>query len=261
MKLPGWAREPLVHFVGLGAVLYVGLTWGGSPPDPASRVIDVDRAQQAQLAAGFARVMGRAPTDAELDAAIARHVREEVLYREALKLGLDQGDAVVRQRMVAKMDMSASGAAELAEPDEATLRAFFEKNRARYAGAQTVSFEQRLFADEAAARAALASGRAGQSSSLPAAMAYTPQREVEARFGQQFARELGGLVVGEAWQGPIPSGFGWHIVRVTARGQAKADFAALRPPILNDWRAEQIEARKQRAYEILRGAYRVNIAK
>lgn len=261
MTLPGWAREPLVHFLALGALLYVGLTWGGTPVDPSSRVITVDGPRKAQLALAFEQVMGRAPTDAELDARIERYVREEVLYREALRLGLDQDDAVVRQRMVAKMDMTASAAAEIAEPDEAQLRAWFKANRARYAGERTTSFEQRLFTDEQAARAALADPGPARVSSLPGAMAQAPLREVEARFGQQFAAGLADVPADGKWHGPIPSGFGWHILRVTARASAEPDFEALRPRIANDWRSAEIAAREARAYAILRGAYRIDIAK
>ncbi|WP_324072472.1 MAG: peptidylprolyl isomerase [Erythrobacter sp.] len=262
MTLAGWTREPLVHFLGLGALLYVVLTWGGAPPDPASRVIKVDAAQKAQLALGFERVMGRAPTDAELDERITRYVREEVLYREALRLGLDQDDAVVRQRMVAKMDLTAGGAAELAEPDEAALQAFYKANQARYARTPLVSFEQRLFSGEAAARAALSgAGGTGQPSSLPASMNETSMPEIAVRFGQQFAQGLVSLPADGAWKGPIPSGFGWHIVRVSGRASAEPDFEALRPRLANDWRADQIAQRKQRAYEILRSAYRVDISR
>ncbi|MFN4020316.1 MAG: peptidyl-prolyl cis-trans isomerase [Erythrobacter sp.] len=261
MTLPGWAREPLVHFLALGAALYVGLTWGGTPVDPSSRVITVDAARKAQLALAFEQVMGRAPTDAELDARIERYVREEVLYREALRLGLDADDAVVRQRMVAKMDMTASAAAEIAEPDEAALRAFFKANQARYSGTRAVSFEQRLFSDEQAARAAMADPGPPRSASLPAAMDKAPLREIKVRFGQQFAQGLAGIPADGKWHGPIPSGFGWHIVRVTERSAAASDFEALRARIANDWRSAQIAAREERAYAILRSAYRVDIAR
>lgn len=269
MTLPGWTREPLVHFLALGAVLYVALTWGGVPVDPASRVITVDSAQKAQLALAFEQVMGRAPTDAELDARIERFVREEVLYREALRLGLDADDAVVRQRMVAKMDMSASAAAEIVEPDEVTLRAFFKANQARYAGARAISFEHQFYPDKAEAQAGLAGkigpgdpiSDAGYRTSLPLEMAEAPLREIEARFGKQFAEGLVGVAADGQWHGPIPSGFGWHIVRVTGRTSAEPDFAALRPRIANDWRSAQIAAREERAYAILRSAYRVDIAK
>lgn len=134
MTLPAWTREPLVHFLVAGFVLFVALTWSsGGAVDPASRVIDVDRETQAQLSLQFERTMGRAPTDAELDGAIERYVRDEVLYREAIRLGLDQGDAVVRRRLVSKMDLSASAAAEAAEPTDEALRTFYNANRDRYA--------------------------------------------------------------------------------------------------------------------------------
>ena len=257
---PGWTREPLVHFLGAGAAVFVALTWGGTPVDPASRVIDVGSEEQAQIALTFERTMGRAPTDAELDAAIERFVRDEVLYREALRLGLDQEDAVVRQRMVAKMDMSASAAAEAAEPDETTLRAFYEANAARYAGEAQVSFAQAYFANAAAARAALGAGTVrGEAISLPGAVTQMPMGEVQIRFGEEFARALAAIEPGEAWQGPVRSGFGWHLVRLTDRRGEPLDYDAVRERVANDWRSEQVAARKAKAFDILRSAYRVEI--
>ncbi len=260
MTLPDWTREPLVHFLALGAVIYFALTWGGETVDPASRVIEVDAEQQAEIALGFERLMGRSPTDAELDAAIDKYVRDEVLYREALRLGLDQGDAVVRQRMVAKMDQSASLAAEVAEPSEAALRTFYDENAQRYAGDVVVSFEQAFFADEAAARAAAGGTEVqGEAISLPARAEQMSALEVQALFGAQFARGLGELDSGDEWQGPVQSGFGWHLVRLLSREPVSENFEAVRDRVENDWRAAEIAARKARAYEVLRSAYRVEI--
>lgn len=260
MTLPGWAREPLVHFITLGAIVYVALTWGGTPVDPASRVITVGPEQQAQLSLGFERMMGRAPTDAELDAAIDRYVRDEVLYREALRLGLDQGDAVVRQRMVSKMDMSASLAAELADPDDTMLRAYFEANAADYAGEPSLTFEQALFAGEDEARLALETGAVqGTATSLPKGVNAMSASEVQARFGEQFARNLAELEPRDEWQGPVPSGFGWHLVRLTQRTALDPSFDAVREEVENDWRSAETAARKERAFEVLRSAYRIEI--
>lgn len=257
MTLPGWAREPLVHFLALGGLVYLGLTWGGTPVDPTSRAIVVDDEARAALALGFERVMGRAPTDAELDARVEQYVREEVLYREALRLGLDEGDAVVRQRMVAKMDMTASAAVEAPQPDDATLRAYLEANAGRYGGDALVSFEQAWFESEAAARAALGGDVKGGAISLPRAMEDAGRREVEARFGERFAAGLASLEPGGEWQGPIASGFGWHLVRLTGRRTVPAGFEALRDRLENDWRSDQIAERKTRAYEVLKSAYRI----
>ena len=264
MKLPNWTREPLVHFVAMGAVLYIGLTWGGTPPDPSSRVISVDASEKEKIAESWTLTMGRSPTDAELDLAIDAFVREEVLYREALRLGLDEGDSIVRRRLVSKMDLSASLAAETAEPTDAILRAFFEENADRYATAgaadTSLSFDQALFATEAGARAALARGDdTGDATSLPGSVDGDAMRDVEARFGMQFAQGLSALEPSDDWQGPVRSGFGWHIVRLRERQIAEPNFEALRATLANDWRTEQISTRKERAYEVLSSAYRIDI--
>ena len=264
MNFSKWAREPLVHFAALGALLYMALTWGGSTPDPSSRLINVGAAEKESIAQSWAMTMGRAPTDAELDQAIDTYVREEVLYREALRLGLDEGDTVVRRRLVSKMDLSASLAAETAEPSDDTLRAFVEENREDYttqaAANARVTFEQRLFASEASARTALASGAGGgKATALPSNVSQQSLRDVEARFGQQFAAELDALEPADGWQGPVASGFGWHLVRLTERTLPIPDFEELREIVANDWRSAQIKTRKERAYETLRSAYRIEI--
>ena len=262
MKFPDWTSEPLVHFLVVGFALFAGLTWsGGGSVDPASRVIAVDREQQAQIALQFERTMGRAPTDAELDSAIDRFIRDEVLYREALRLGLDQGDGVVRRRLVTKMDLSASAAAEAAVPDEASLRAYYEKNADRYSGEAKVSFAQAWFETEAEAKAALSGEVRGGSISLPGVVGGKPMREVEIQFGEQFARGLATLKLGEDWQGPIPSGFGWHLSRLRNRSVDAVEFEDVRAKVENDWRSAEIAARKERAFAVLRDAYRVEIAR
>jgi len=260
MTLPNWAREPLVHFLGLGAVIYFGLALADDPVDPSSRVIAVAGEQKAQLALSFEAVMGRAPTDAELDARIDQYVREEVLYREAIRLGLDQGDAVVRQRMVAKMDLTASAAAEAAEPDDAMLRAFYEENANNYAGEGQVSFEQAYFSSEDAARAALGQGAPqGEAISLPSVVKGESLTEVRTVFGEAFAAAVAEMELGDEWQGPIRSGFGWHLVRLRTRETKPSDFEQVRARVENDWRSAEIEARKQRAFDVLLSAYRVEI--
>ncbi len=260
MTLPAWAREPLVHFLALGAVLYVALTWNADPVDPASRSIAVTAEDQAQLSLAFERLMRRAPTDAELDVRISQFVRDEVLYREALRLGLDQGDAVVRQRMVAKMDMSASAAAEVAKPDDAQLRAYYDENAARYAGDVLVSFEQAYFTAESGAIAALRNpDAAGEAISLPASLEAASLRDVQSQFGEEFTRALAELEPEAAWQGPVRSGFGWHLVRLSERSAQTASFDSVRERVENDWRSAEIASRKEAAFEVLLSAYQVEI--
>ena len=121
-----WSKEPLVHFLIGGALIYALFAWRGEPPDPASRSIEVSREDRAQLSLGFEKMMGRSPTDAELDRQTQKFVREEVLYREALRLGLDVNDGVVRRRMSQKMDLIAAAQAETAVPSEQALQEWYE---------------------------------------------------------------------------------------------------------------------------------------
>ena len=128
MRFPSWTREPLVHFLVAGVAIFALLAWRGADVDPASRSIAIDREQQARIALVFERTMNRAPTDAELDAQIERYIRDEVLYREALRLGLDRGDAVVRRRMAQKMDIIASSQAEAEQPSDEALQKHYDSN-------------------------------------------------------------------------------------------------------------------------------------
>ncbi|WP_417321569.1 peptidyl-prolyl cis-trans isomerase [Erythrobacter aureus] len=254
-------RDPLTHFLLAGAAIWGVLALIGDPVDPASRTIELSRERQAGIALGFERMMGRPPTDAEMDAAIARWVREEVLYREALRLGIDQGDAVVRRRLATKMDELAGAEAEVVRPTDALLNEWLADNAERYAEGGTVSFAQAFFPTEQAARDALgAASPQGKAISLPKSVGAMELAQVEAVFGREFAFGLAALSIGEAWQGPIRSGFGWHLVRVDRRTAGSVPAPeAIRDRLEADWRSATIAERRQRAYEVLRAAYTVEV--
>ncbi len=254
-----WLREPLVHFLAAGAAIWLGFALWGEPVDPASRTIVLSKERQADLALGHERMMGRAPTDAELDTLIDRFIREEVLYREALRLGLDRDDAVVRRRLASKMDALATASAETEQVDEPTLARWRADHSDRFAQDGGVSFDQAYFPTEQAARAALEGGEVrGEPIALPASVEDFPRRRLVATFGRQFAREVDALAVAPGWQGPIPSGFGWHLVRLSAQTPgAIPPLAQIHEAVEADWRSATIAARRERAYRLLRDAYRV----
>ena len=258
-------RDPLAHFLVGGAILWALIAWRGEVPDPAGRAIVVGRARQAVLADSYAQLMGRRPTVRELAGLIATDVREDVLYREALRLGLDQDDPVVRRRLATKMTELASAEAESAEPSQAELRAWLAQNPARFADDPALTFAQHLFASEPAARAALARLRRGEGvgdagSGLPGMVNGMAEREVRELFGRQFAAELATLEPGAGWQGPLPSGLGWHVVRLDARTPGRVPpFATIRARVLADWRSATIQVRREGAYRLLRDGYRVTV--
>jgi len=223
---------------------------------------------QASIALQFETMMQRPPTDAELDGLIERWLRDEVLYREALRLGLDRDDAVVRRRLAKKMDALASAQAETAVPSDTELREWLAAHPQRFARGASVGFDQLYFADEGAARAAQAQLRRGadwqglgEPLSVPVSRDKASLRVVTDRYGRQFAAAIAGLEPGEAWQGPVPSGLGWHLVRLRAREQgAVPPLAAIRSQVEDDWRGATIAGRTEAASRLLRDAYRVEIA-
>lgn len=267
MKLPKWTREPLVHFLIGGAAIFAVFAWIGEPVDPASRAIDVDRSQQAQLSLQFERTMQRPPTDAELDALIESWVRDEVLYREAFRLGLDQDDAVVRRRLSQKMDFIASSQAEAAEPDDAVLEQWLTDHAARFTTDSRLSFDQLWFAERPEAEAVLEGlidddwRDLGQSISLPASFENRRRTDVAAQLGRDFVRELDGLEADDSWTGPVVSGLGWHVVRLRQSDPGTVPpLAEIRDKVLADWRTSTASKRREEAYQLLRDAYQIEIA-
>ena len=257
-------REPLVHFAILGALVFALF---GNATSADERRIVIDAARVERLAGQYAQNFRRAPSAAELDALIRDDVKEEVYYREALRLGLDRDDEVVRRRMRSKMEAFADTPEEVGTPDDATLQRWLDSNSDRFAGEATYTFDQRyLGADASGAAAALSelrSGRdfAGAAIPLPAQFEEIGTGEAAELFGDEFAVALDALPLG-AWSGPVASGLGQHLVRVRARQPAaKPQLSAIRQRVENDWRAAMARARSERAYRELLGRYDVVIEK
>ena len=130
-------KEPLLHFLALGAVVFALNAWRQKirPIEPSAARIEVTAAVIDRLRAGYERQFGQAPDAEELRGLVTAHIREEVLCREALALGLDRDDTIVRRRLAQKMEFLTGDLAGAAEPDDAVVREFFERNAARYAKA------------------------------------------------------------------------------------------------------------------------------
>jgi len=273
-RAKGFAREPLAHFLIAGALVFLVASWRGSTVDPADRTITIDEAKVTWLARQFEQTWQRTPTPAEIDQLIRDYVKEEVYYREALRMGLDQEDPIIRRRMRSKMEFLASSEVESVVPSDAELQAWLDKNPARYATEARFSFDQVYLgpaSDDAvrdAAPAALARLKRGEAPgglskpiSLPASLDDADTDSVTRSFGDDFAAALAKAPIG-SWIGPVASGYGLHLVRVRkAEAGAKPKLADVRQRVENDWRAETLETRTARAYQALLDGYRVKIEK
>lgn len=271
--LTRWLREPLAHFLLGGMLIFVWFVWRGTPVDAESRTITITRAEVAALASGFAGQAARAPTSTELDQMIDDRVREEIYYREALRLGLDIDDPVIRRRLRSKMEFLAASADEGVPPPTGAIDRYFAAHRAQYARDARLSFDQIFVSSAAIApdgpRSAAIVERLhdmgdnwaalGEPISLPAHMDGAMAADLDARFGPGFATALARAPLHQ-WAGPVRSGYGWHMVRLMARGGGDIPpLAEVRQQVENDWRAETSDARQRAAWRLLRNAYRVTV--
>lgn len=265
------AREPLVHFLLIGALLFGGLTAVKSLRRP---VVRLDAQDLNQLATYWEAQMQRAPGKAELAGIIGDRIDEELLAREALRLGLDKGDMIVRRRLAQKMAFATDDVAQSAEPSEATLRAYYARTADRYAAAARVSFQQVFFSgDRPHGGAARAAGQAleraeeggrvdptGDPFLFPLAYDDVSLRDLLRDYGTAFVKTLETAPIG-AWQGPVLSPYGWHIVKVTVRRKAAATaFEAVRDQVRDAWLADRRGAANAAFLHSLRQRYRVVVA-
>ena len=273
--LKRWLREPLLHFLLLGAVLFAAYayTQRGRGGVESSKQIAVSLDDLRTMDMYFESQWHRQPTPAEFQAMVEDKVREEVLYREALAMGLDKDDTIVKRRMAQKMQFLAEDVAAAHEPSTAELKAWFEKNNTKFALPSRYSFRHLYFSPDkrgqnAQADAAMALPKvAGQPENSTLALSlgdrfmfqdYYGDRTPDAiakEFGPQFAVALEKLKPG-SWQGPIESGYGWHLVYIDTviPGRIPA-FEEMEPDIKTAWLAEQKQQAWQKAYADMRAKY------
>jgi len=265
---PRWWREPILHFLLIGGLLF--FVYGRlNPADPAAERIVVSQAVVADLSSQYQARWMRPATKQELAGLVESYVRDEILYREGLALGLDRDDPVIKRRVRHKLEVVAEEQLARDAPSDADLTAYLARHAERFARPGTVSFEQIFFAaatpaaEVQAARAAASRGsdlaRLGQPSMLPRSAQNAPLDLTARDFGAAFAAELEGLPLDE-WTGPVRSAFGQHLVRVTARTPALTPpLAEVRAAVAREWENERRMASLAENYKVLRGRYEVVI--
>jgi peptidyl-prolyl cis-trans isomerase C len=272
-----WLREPLLHFLLIGVALFAmyAYTQRGRGGVESSKQIQLTLDDLVQMNIYFASQWKRPPTPAEFQAMVNDKVREEILYREALAIGLDKDDTIVKRRMAQKMQFLAEDVAAAHEPSGAELQAWFDKNSGKFALPSRYSFRHLYFATDRrgpraqADAAAVLTQLAGQpaDSKLAASVAdrfmfqdYYGDRAPSAiakEFGSPFAVALAGVKPG-TWQGPIESGYGWHLVFVdTVIPGHIPTLEEIESDVKTAWLGEQKATAWQKAYAKMRAKYTV----
>jgi len=267
-------REPLLHFIVLGVALFVGYAYLKPGVEAESlHQIALTLDEMAQLEMLFESQWHRPPTPEEFSAMIETKVRQQVLYREALAMGLDKNDEIVERRMAQKMQFLAEDIAAAHEPTSEELRAWYAENSDRFALPGRVSFRHLYFSpdqrgtqayDDATRALARLAGEPVDSAFAESLgdrfmyrNYYADQTSVSlARdFGPSFAVAVSTLTP-DSWQGPIESGYGWHLVYIDSLIPGRVpDFEEVQQDVKTAWLGAQKEAAWKKAYQDMRARY------
>jgi hypothetical protein len=266
-------KDPLVHFLLIGAALFAISAWRGESIRTGRERIVVSAEQFAQVRDAAALLQGRPLSDAEVEALLEPSIRDEVLYREALALGLDEDDDEVRRRLIEKMSYVTQDLADPEPSSASELREFYDASPERFAIPELVTFEQVFFSPsergdglQAAAESGIADLRAGRSPEevgdhTPLRPTYenAPREQVAVLFGDALAEALFTMPPGE-WAGPFRSDFGLHAVRLRGRSERRVPpFDEIREQVASDFAADRRRARNEAEYRRMRGKYEIVI--
>jgi hypothetical protein len=268
-------REPLFHFLVLGAAIFAvhGLITRHQTDKPGEIV--VTQAAVENLITGFTRTWQRPPTADELQGLVRDYIREEGAYREALALGLDRDDMIVRRRLRQKLEFVSDGLATRTEPSDSELQCFLQAHKESFQTEPLFSFQQIYFnpqlhgenlqrdvarvLDALQHSAHVHENELGDPFLLQRTFENVPLPDLKKTFGDQFASAIGDLFVG-SWQGPIESGYGVHLVYVTKH--ADSHLPAL-TEVREQVHREYLDAKRREAtdkfYEALLSRYSVRI--
>jgi hypothetical protein len=264
-------REPLLHFVAIGALLFAAYAAFDRSDDmgqAAPPAVHLTAADAEWLKGMWTRQWGRLPTDEELKGLIAAHLKEEVLAREARALQLDMGDTIVRRRLAQKMTFLLDDTIRTAQPSDADLRILHEARPDFAQAPRRVSFSQIFFRREQGNdRARMSLAALSDSAALPDehgdrlllgdTFADQDEQALASLFGTGFARTVMTLPVGP-WAGPVESSYGLHLVKVTEVAPATAlPFTAVRERLTEEWRRQRQESANAQLYEGLLRKYRI----
>jgi hypothetical protein len=262
-------REPLFHFLIIGSLLFVLYSIVSGPAPAPVNTIVITPERVTQLASSYEAVRKRSPTDAELRVLVDNFVREEVYYREALALGLERDDTIIRRRLQQKMEFMTDTGAELFEPQAGELEEYYQANIANFREPPEIALTQVFLGQKpdpdriAEALAALRSDSEtdpslwGEVTLLPAQLRLSTSTEIDGTFGTGF---FDGLmqIPADYWSGPIQSGYGLHLVRVEQRLPARVPpIDEIRNVIEREWRSEKLKELHKLVYARLLQRYTV----
>ena len=264
-------KDPFLHFFIIGALLFVSYLWINPTSMADDNEIVVDAGRIEQFRARFERTWNRAPTDAELQGIIDNYIVDEILYRQALSMGLDNNDSVIRRRLRQKLEFLTMEAISLEEPSEADLQQYLEQNPEQFQSAARFSFEQVYIntdqpADQWQSQVAIIQEQlrkgeqvTGSRSLIPASFQQATDFEIDRIFGSGFAASLAKLPL-DKWSDPLASGLGVHFVRLSSHQPSTIPpLVSVQKEVLREWRNTRNQQKKAELLEQLKANYSIVI--
>ena len=264
-------REPLLHFLAIGGLIFLLFGVVAGPIAEPTDTIVVEPERIEQLAAGFKAVWRRPPTEDELSALIDDFVREEIYYREALAIGLDRNDTVIRRRLRQKMEFLTDTGADILQPAAGDLEAHLAANEQTYRHEPHLAFEQIYLGEAPSPETVTGSLNTlrsdpatdpsvlGERSLLPAQLGLSRPEAIDGTFGKGFFERIAEIQPGE-WAGPVQSGYGVHLVHILDSLPARTPpLEEVRDAVLRDWKKAKALELRESYFARLRERYVVEI--
>ena len=264
-------HEPLFHFVLIGAAIFTLNALVGDSEQRQDQIV-ISAGQIESMVEIFRRTWQRPPTASELEHLIDDRIREEIYYREAKALGLDDNDTIIRRRLRQKLEFLTDDLATLQSPDEAVLRGYFADNIDQYRGEPRLTFEQLYFSRDRRGEDAVTDAQSvlatlsADADANPDALDSDPislatryvgltESDVDRLFGTGFVEQLTESLVGQ-WSGPVESGYGVHLVLVSEIEEpAEPEFEQHADVVLREWERARREELNEAYYDELRKRY------
>jgi len=265
-------RDPLVHFVIFGFLLFAlaELFQLGDTGATDGPKITVSKDRQKQLVSLFEASWQRPPTETEVSGLVDGFVLEEIYYREALQLGLDKNDTIIRRRLKQKLEFLQEDFSGYEEPDAETLALWYQANQQKFAAPSRYTFKQVLLKpedtgsikrvlqqlnnDEVDPNSISASGLLEVNNTSLSAQGVTN------RFGVEFTQELIQLTAGGEWQGPVTSVFGTHLILMQSiLSGKKPTLEEVKERALQDYQAERRQVLKAELQARLKDRYSIDV--
>jgi hypothetical protein len=267
-------REPRGHFLIMGAALFVVSGFMDGPRSEGDKDIVIDEGQVQRLVEGWKATWRRPPTQEELSGLIDDFITEEVLYREALALGLDRGDMMIRRRLRQKMEFISEDFASQLQPTEEDLQSYLEENGEYFWIDPELTFthiylnpdrrKESIQQDSTRLLTLLEKGSA-QAANLgdPFPLRHDFEKasltEVMKNFGADFADAMKDLPVGK-WSGPVRSGYGFHLVLVRERVEGRIPVLdEVRDLVVREWTAARRREMNESFIRRLREQYTITL--